>query len=164
MEGVSRQHRVPPAASRREALARLTWRLETPIGLGIMFSVGLLIRLAIAPRVGFYEDLHLFRTWATRLGAVGTHRFYVPREFQWESPGYLYVLWVLGNISAVPGYLLLKLPSILADLGLAWVAGTFAVRLAPVSVKERWPVRALVAAAVLFNPAVFGLSAVWGQI
>jgi Gpi18-like mannosyltransferase len=129
-----------------------------------MFSLGLLIRLAIAPRVGFYEDLHLFQTWATRLGAVGTHRFYVPGEFQWESPGYLYVLWVLGNISAVPGYLLLKLPSILADLGLAWVAGTFAVRLAPASVKERWPVRALVAAAVLFNPAVFGLSAVWGQI
>jgi hypothetical protein len=75
-----------------------------------MFSLGLLIRLAIAPRVGFYEDLHLFQTWATRLGAVGTHRFYVPGEFQWESPGYLYVLWVLGNISAVPGYLLLKLP------------------------------------------------------
>ena len=29
---------------------------------------------------------------------------------------------------------------------------------------ERWPVRALVAAAVLFNPAVIALSAGWGQV
>jgi Gpi18-like mannosyltransferase len=163
-EGVSRQHRYPAAAPPREALAQLAWRLETPVGLAAMFSLALLVRLAIAPYVGFYEDLHLFQTWATRLGAVGTHRFYVPGQFQWESPGYLYVLWAIGNISAIPGYLLLKLPSILADLGLAWIAGTFAARLAPVSLRERWPVRALVVAAVLFNPAVIALSAVWGQV
>jgi Gpi18-like mannosyltransferase len=134
------------------------------MGLAAMFSLGLVVRVSVAPYVGFYEDLHLFQTWATRLSAVGTHRFYVPGEFQWQSPGYLYVLWAIGNISAVPGYLLLKLPSVLADLGLAWVAGTFADRLAPVSMRERWPVRALVAAAVLFNPAVIALSAVWGQV
>src|SRR5207249_2553211 len=34
----------------------------------------------------------------------------------------------------------------------------------PASVKERLPVRPLVAAAVLFNPAVIALSAVWGQV
>jgi len=41
---------------------------------------------------------------------------------------------------------------------------TLAARIAPASVKERFPVRALVAAAVLFNPAVIALSAVWGQV
>jgi Gpi18-like mannosyltransferase len=161
MEGVSSRHRPGP---RREALAQLTWRLETPAGLASMFLLALLLRVAVAPYTGFHDDLQLFQTWATRLGTVGPHKFYAPGEFQWQSPGYLYVLWLVGKISLAPGYLLLKLPPILADLGLAWIAGTFAVRLAPASLRERWPVRALVAAAVLFNPAVFALSAVWGQV
>ena len=79
-------------------------------------------------------------------------------------PGYLYVLWGIGKLSSSPSYLLLKLPAIVADLAIAWVAGVFALRLAPVRIRERWPVRALVAAAVLFNPAVIALSAVWGQV
>jgi Gpi18-like mannosyltransferase len=161
MEGVSRRD---PSGPRREALAQFTWRLDTPAGLAAMFLLALLLRIALAPYTGFWDDLYFFRTWATRLATVGPHKFYVPGEFQWQSPGYLYVLWLLGKISSVPGYLLLKLPSIFADLGLAWIAGTFAVRLAPASLSKQWPVRALVAAAVLFNPAVFGLSAVWGQL
>src|SRR5437762_1596276 len=48
--------------------------------------------------------------------------------------------------------------------GLAWIAGTFAARLAPERMRRRWPVRTLVAAAVLFNPAFFGVSAIWGQV
>jgi Gpi18-like mannosyltransferase len=161
MEAVSRRD---PSGPRRERLVELAWRLETPAGLAAMFLLGLVLRIAVAPYTGFWDDLYFFRTWATRLADVGPHKFYVPNEFQWQSPGYLYVLWLLGNISRVPSYLLLKLPSIVADLGIAWIAGTFAVRLAPASVTKRWPVRALVAAAVLFNPAVFGLSAVWGQL
>jgi 4-amino-4-deoxy-L-arabinose transferase-like glycosyltransferase len=48
--------------------------------------------------------------------------------------------------------------------GACLVAGTFAERLAPASLKERWPVRGVIAAAVLFNPAVIALSAGWGQV
>jgi dolichyl-phosphate-mannose-protein mannosyltransferase len=146
------------------AAERVAWRLDTPLGLAALFALGLAIRLAIAPYIGYYDDLAEFQQWATRLDAVGTHAFYTHAHIQWESPGYLYVLWVLGKISTVPSYLLLKLPAIFADLGLAWAAATFAVRLAPDSLKARAPVRPLVAAAVLFNPAVFAVSAVWGQI
>jgi Gpi18-like mannosyltransferase len=144
--------------------ARLVWSLDTAAGLAAMFSLALLVRIAIAPYVGFHGDLQLFQTWAARLRTVGPHAFYTPGQFQDYPPGYLYVLWLLGKLSPLPGYLLLKLPALLADLGLAWVAGTFAGRLAPPSLTERLPVRALVAAAVLFNPAVIGLSAVWGQV
>jgi Gpi18-like mannosyltransferase len=129
-----------------------------------MFGLAFLIRVVIAPHVGFYGDLRLFQMWATRLDEVGPHRFYVEGQFADYPPGYLYVLWLIGKISSPPGYLLLKLPAILADLGLAWIAGTFAARMAPASLKERLPVRALAAAAVLFNPAVIALSAVWGQV
>jgi hypothetical protein len=129
-----------------------------------MFSLALLVRILIAPHFGFSIDLNFFRTWAGELREVGPHRFYDTDHLADYPPGYLYVLWLVGGISATPGYLLLKLPAIVADLGLAWIAGTFAERLAPASLKDRMPVRAVVAAAVLFNPAVIALSAGWGQV
>jgi Gpi18-like mannosyltransferase len=149
---------------RRESLGLLLWRLDTPAGLVAMFAVAFLVRVLLAPHVGFYGDLRLFQTWTAQLAEVGTQDFYDQGQFVDYPPGYLYVLWLTGKISATPGYLLLKLPAILADLGLAWIAGTLAARIAPTSVRERFPVRALVAAAVLFNPAVIALSAGWGQV
>ena len=158
------EHASSPTGDFRERLAQGVWRLDTTAGLAAMFAVALVMRVLIAPHVGFYGDLRLFRLWAGRLDAVGPHQFYVPGQFADYPPGYLYILWLIGKISSSPGYLLLKLPAMLADLGLAWIAGTFAARLAPASLRQRWPVRALVAAAVLFNPAVIALSAGWGQV
>src|SRR2546426_10573649 len=99
------------APSRRKSLMRLAWRLDTRAGLVAMFVVGFLIRFLIAPHFGFYGDLRLFRMWAGRLGEVGPHRFYVEGQFADYPPGYLYVLWFIGKLSATPGYLLLKLPA-----------------------------------------------------
>ena len=150
--------------SRHEANGRI-WLLDTPVGLAAMFAVGLIVRVALAPHLGFYGDLQLFQRWTTTLSQVGTHKFYAGAGFADYPPGYLYVLWLTGKISATPSYLLLKLPAIAADLGLAWIVGTLAERLAPDSLRERLPVRALVAGgAVLFNPAMIALSAVWGQV
>src|SRR5215211_6572298 len=132
-----------------------------------MFGAAALLRILIAPHAGAFADLKVFQDWAIRLADVGLRDFYAAPADQFLSdypPPYLYVLWVVGKVSAVPGYLLLKLPAILADLGLAWVAGTLAERLAPGSLRERVPVRTVVAATVLFNPAVIALSAVWGQV
>jgi dolichyl-phosphate-mannose-protein mannosyltransferase len=148
---------------RRESLRRFVWRLDSPAGLVCMFSLAFLVRVLIGPHAGYYADLKIFQHWAERLAEVGPHRFYAEGWADYP-PGYLYVLWLIGKISAPPGFLLLKLPAILGDLGLAWIAGTFAGRIAPASLRERVPVRAVVAAAVLFNPAVIMLSAVWGQV
>jgi dolichyl-phosphate-mannose-protein mannosyltransferase len=148
---------------RRESLRALAWRLDSPIALVATFSVAFLIRLWIAPRAGFHDDLSTFRVWAMHLGEVGPHKFY-GSIFSDYPPGYLYVLWLIGKLSSSPGYVLLKLPAIVGDLGLAWIAGSFAARIAPTSVRARWPVRTLVAAGVLFNPGVIALSAVWGQV
>jgi Gpi18-like mannosyltransferase len=156
--------RHPLDPSRRNVLAELALSLDTPAGLAAMFGLGLALRLAIAPYVGFHSDLEVFQSWVGRLAAVGTHHFYAPGFYADYPPGYLYVLWVIAKISATAGYVLLKLPAILADLALAWVAGVYASRIASKSFLQRVPIRALVAAAVLFNPAVFGLSAVWGQV
>jgi Gpi18-like mannosyltransferase len=155
--------RVIPAARRRR-LGRLVWGLDTRAGWFAMFATGFLIRLLLAPHLGFYGDLRLFGMWATRLHAVGPHAFYAEGQFADYPPGYLYVLWLTGALSATPGYLLLKLPAILADLGLAWITGMFAARIAPAALRDRLPVGPLAAAAVLFNPAVIALSAIWGQV
>ena len=156
--------RARSSRSRPEVLSDLAWRLDTTAGLVAMFSVAFIVRILLAPHFGFWIDLHIFRTWSQELRDVGPHQFYTTDTRADYPPGYLYVFWITGWVSAVPSYLLLKLPPIICDLGLAWVAGTFAARLAPVSLRERLPVRTLVAAAVLFNPAVIALSAGWGQL
>src|SRR6266540_3354019 len=154
----------PTSTSRRERLRSLAWSVDTPGGVLGMFVVALLVCALLAPHFCFYGDLRLFRMCAERLADVGPHKFYIRGQFADYPPGYLYILWLMGKLSAAPGYLLLKLPAIFADLALAWLAGTLAARIAPASLKERWPVRTLVAASVLFNPAVIALSAVWGQV
>jgi dolichyl-phosphate-mannose-protein mannosyltransferase len=157
-------HCYSTSPSRDDFRRRFIWRLGTPVGLLAMFSVALLVRILIAPHAGFYGDLKWFQAWTTRLAEVGPGRFYAQGHFADYPPGYMYVLWLIGKISVPPGYVLLKMPAILADLGLAWIAGTLAERIAPAQVRERFPLRPLVAAAVLFNPAFIMLSAVWGQV
>jgi Gpi18-like mannosyltransferase len=154
---------IATRTAERLALTRLLWRLDTTAGIVALFAAGLCIRFLIAPRVGYYADLNFFQAWATRLDHVGLHRFY-GQDWADYPPGYLYVLWMIGKISSQPGFVLLKVPAILGDLALAWIAGLFAARLAPAAVSERWPVRPLVAAAVLFNPAVLMVGVVWGQV
>jgi Gpi18-like mannosyltransferase len=116
--------------------SQLLWRLETPAGLAAMFGAAFLLRILIAPHFGFYSDLHLFKIWTAQLADAGTHHFYIKGQYQDYPPGYLYVLWLTGKVSATPGYLLLKLPAIVADLALAWLAGTLAARLATPSLIE----------------------------
>ncbi len=145
---------------------RFVWWLDTPVGLVLMFALALGIRVAIAPRFGFYGDLNYFREWITDLHDVGIRHFYasVGNTTYVYPPGYLYVLDVLARFSSSPSYLLVKFPTILGDLALAWTCGVLAQRLAPPSLRQRLPVRAAVIAAVLFNPAVIALSVVWGQV
>jgi Gpi18-like mannosyltransferase len=154
---------TPDRTSHQTIRQRMRW-LDTTAGLAVMFIVAFLIRVAIAPHFGFFGDLHLFAKWSTELRTVGTHRFYANDPIADYLPALLYVFWIIGKLSAAPSYLLLKLPALLADLGVAWVAGTVAARIAPPRTREQMPIRAMVAAAVLFNPAVIALSAGWGQV
>jgi Gpi18-like mannosyltransferase len=147
-------------------LRRFVWWLDSPLGLIVMFALALGIRVVVAPKFGFYGDLNYFRRWVTDLHYVGIRHFYaaVGDTTYIYPPGYLYILDVLAHISSSPSYLLVKFPTILGDLALAWTSGVLAQRLAPAELRRRIPVRAVVVAAVLFNPAVIALSVVWGQV
>ncbi len=145
-----------------------------PLVLSLMalFAGGLLIRLLFAvvvlPDGGHQSDLALLTQWARELAANGPGAFYRPESgyFADYPPVYLYVLWLTGMAgrawSAAFGGgdvtpLMIKVPFMLADLGVAAVLYLLARRL--------FGQRAgLVAAAVfLFNPAVILVSTVWGQ-
>ena len=149
----------------------ITW-LGTPSGLTALFVAGIVIRLVLIRGGGFPFDMSSFGAWAGTLADKGPWNFYpfddADAFFVDYPPGYLYVLWILGLFSKLvgggaPSVALIKLPGIIADIGLAWLVGLLAERLAPERVTRRLPVRALASAAILLNPAFFFVSAVWGQ-
>jgi Gpi18-like mannosyltransferase len=132
------------------------------------FAIRWLLAVAIWPDGGHRSDLQILTDWTHQLVANGPGGFYRPGAgyFADYPPLYLYVLWLTGLIGrAWSGAFggpdvtpfMLKLPFMLADLGLAAVALLISRRL--------WGDRAgVIAAAVcLFNPALIFLSAVWAQ-
>ena len=146
--------------------------------------VGLAIRLIIAyavPNSGFENDLASFRGWAGDLARSGPWGFYERAGFLDYTPGYLYVLWLIGLAAPVLGAIgaavpvlhtllpavfptageigdLIKLPPILADLALAWLVHGMVRELGA------GPRRALLAALiVVVNPIIWFDSVVWGQ-
>jgi hypothetical protein len=127
-----------------------------------LLASGLLLRIVLAfvlyPRQGFSSDMQLFASWATTLARVGPGSFYATATGADYPPGYLYVLWLLGHAPAAALPLLLKVPAIVADLGIAAILYWAARRW----LSER---AGLVAAALyLFIPVTWYDSALWGQV
>ena len=124
-----------------------------------LLALGLALRVVLAwglfPNAGYASDLGQFREWATALAANGPGRFYETVSSGNYPPGYLYVLWLLGTLDATG---LLKLPAILADLGIA-------VLLYALGTRWRDARTGLVAAGLfLFLPVSWYDSALWGQV
>jgi 4-amino-4-deoxy-L-arabinose transferase-like glycosyltransferase len=161
---------TPPPAS-ATATAGLADRLRT---IAPILIAGLLLRLVIAyviaPGQGLQADIDYFKNAAMTLTDYGPGGFVAHNGFYQPSPvGYLYFLWPLGLagrfLSGVLGLpadeitlALLKVPAILADLGIAvllYRAG------------QRWfGSRTGVMAAVLylFVPMTWYESALFGQV
>ena len=115
--------------------------------------------------VGHTTDIGCFVGWASHLGNVGISSFYETISFCDYPPGYMYVLWIIGNIYKLFGitggslyYLLVKLPTIAADLLIAH----FVYKIADKRFNGTVAKAALIIAA--FNPVFMFLSSAWGQI
>jgi len=128
-----------------------------------VLGAGLLLRLLLAyvlyPGQGFATDLQLFGGWARSLAAGGPAAFYATTPSANYPPAYLYVLWALGAVTGgQPPAGLLKLPAILADVGVAALLYRLAGR-------WRGPRAGLLAAGLyLFIPVTWYDSALWGQV
>jgi hypothetical protein len=139
--------------------------LATPVGLLCLFALALVLRLIVAPSTRLQFDLDYFRHLDRRLTLLGPVALL--RAFRPDPPGYPLLRLGLSKISSllgggVPATWLLKKPSIVADLRIAWIAGVVAVRLEGNGGRSR-EIRAIAAAAILFNPAFSFCSAVWGR-
>jgi hypothetical protein len=154
MRGTERGTRAP---------TRLTATLGAVGAVLVVLALGLVLRSLIArllPGSGFGVDLNAFRFWASNLASQGLNGFYARDFFHDYTPGYLYVLWLVGIVGNAAGGVgdLIKVPPIFADLALGWLAWSMVRELGG---RDRL---ALTAAAVaVLNPVSWFDSVVWGQ-
>ena len=78
----------------------LDFSLNLPGIVPVLF-VGLVLRLALALLPGFGIDIGSFEAWSQRLADKGPWGFYSPDVFSDYAPGYLYVLWFIGELNKV---------------------------------------------------------------
>ena len=139
--------------------------MEAAGALAAILILGLAFRLIIAyvllPGSGFGVDRTTFQAWAGDLAANGPLGFYSRGFFADYTPGYLYVLWLIGIVGHALGGIgdLIKLPAIVADVAIAGLIHSF--------VRELGGSRraALIGAILfLFNPVTWFDSAIWAQV
>lgn len=136
----------------------------------IVFSMLLgafVLRVILAPLCrGFPCDTATFMCWADEVFARGFSNIYRPDYFCDYPPLFLYLLFPIGLLKSalhIPfgspvHQLLIKLPSIIADIATSYIL----FRMAAAKLDNRAAI--LIAAAYAFNPATILNSAVWGQV
>ena len=132
---------------------------------GFILGFGLAFRLVLAPVVyGFPSDMGCWLSWSDTLAKDGIFSFYKNVSFCDYPPLYMYFLYGIGkirqafNFGEVFDILLVKSPSIIADIVCAYLLYTIAKR------HENKKAGVLACLIYALNPAIFINSAVWGQI
>jgi Gpi18-like mannosyltransferase len=129
----------------------------------VLFICGALLRISAALYFeGYSGDISLFKSWA-QSAAKNLTQFYSNSKSSDYPPLYIYILCITGklaNIQFLSKYyiLLLKLPSIIADIASAYIIYRLAIKHASLKASI------LLSAFYLFNPAVFINSTFWGQV
>lgn len=132
-----------------------------------ILGTGFLWRISLATWItGHPYDLSTFQSWAS----TAAHRFSqfysglnTGRGASDYPPLYIYVLYLIGKLTSISSMspysvLLLKLPSILADVATGYLIYKLAKK------HFAWESSALLSAFYLFNPAILINSTVWGQV
>ncbi|MEO5358260.1 MAG: phospholipid carrier-dependent glycosyltransferase [Nitrospirae bacterium YQR-1] len=143
------------------------WRRQAGAYYIYLLISAFLLRSVLAVLVeGFPNDIACFKGWAIHSAEVGISEFYSGGVFADYPPGYIYILYIIGKISALfslkydsTAFLyLVKFPQIVSDIVLTHIVYVVS--------KKYLPFRASFALAFLyaFNPAVIINSAPWGQV
>lgn len=147
---------------RGQPLVRQEW-------LAVLFVtlLALIVRAILIPAKGHVTDVATFESWMNSIIKVGPRGFYDTAGFVDYPPGYMLVLWAVGNLyHALFAYgdftgewmrFFVKLPAILADVGIGYLTYLIA--------RRTWPIAAAIVAMAVFalNPVSWLLSAYWGQ-
>jgi Gpi18-like mannosyltransferase len=145
---------------------RIPFSSREVLWLLIILGAGLLIRLVLLPSQGHVTDLGSFESWALSLNKYGVKAFYSQAGFVDYPPGYMLVLWSVGQLFshffASNDYyhllFLVKLPAILSDIGIGYLIYLIA--------RRQWPGAGAIWAVAVFvlNPVSWFVSAYWGQV
>jgi dolichyl-phosphate-mannose-protein mannosyltransferase len=137
-------------------------------GIGIVALVlGVILRLVAATKLAsFPYDFATFYAWSEGLVQYGFGAFYVSQRFIDYPPGYMYVLYLVGEIrhgfgfiqGSVGSAILLKAPAIVADIGISLVL----YRISREVGRNRLGI--FIATLFMLNPVVWLNSALWGQV
>ena len=153
------------AAPADKPLAIASFNIRVP-GIAVvisLFGIAAIARLLLASLDGFGVDMGTFRGWSDRLANDGPWNFYDQDFFSDYSPGYMYVLWLIGELNQIFHFsndqyeYILKLPSIIADLGGAYL-------LYRMLDKEKPWLQLGATVLYLLFPAALLVGAFWGQV
>lgn len=119
------------------------------------------------PVFGHSTDINCFMSWGETMLNNGPAKFYEAAGFADYPPGYMYILWLCSAIRSLFGIpsgsalhaLVLKLPSIIADIALSYMIFRIAKRFGKTT-----KTAILFMCLVAFNPLMIFISAGWGQI
>ncbi len=153
--------------SAREALEKPIKANETKrYGAAIaVFIIGFIARcIAAVITRGHETDMACFEGWSDQIFNEGVGNFYLSNGFHDYPPGYVYVMYVLGALKSIFKlenemlWLVIKMPSILCDLGIA--AFIYKALLDKYdSIKAT-----IISAFFVFNPVTILNSCIWGQV
>jgi len=157
------------AASGKSILVDLTGETDNLVmERYLIILAAVVVRLVFAGAIeGFPSDIACFKSWSNSAAEDFFGLYSKGEEFFLDyPPGYMYVLFILGKIReifSIPSAstvftFLIKTPAMAADI----VSGCILYKLSEGNMKERQ--RLFVMSVYLFNPAVFFLSTIWGQI
>lgn len=143
-------------------LKKIQTNIHNNLVIYYLILAGFLVRLIFASFPGFHVDTDTFFAWSVRAFDLGFANFYSRDVWTNYTPGIIYLFYILGalrylfSVSDQWFYFVLKLPSIIADLGISYLI--YRVLLKHVS--EKLALYGL--AFCLFNPVLIFNSAVWG--
>lgn len=131
----------------------------------VLLALGFIIHIiAAASYRGHETDMNCFSAWSYQVFENGLSQFYLSDGFHDYPPGYVYIMYVLGalqslfSLEGAAWWVILKLPSIVADMGIAYLA----YKLASKNFKKS--TASIISALILFNPAVILNTCIWGQV
>jgi len=128
----------------------------------ILIFTGIFLRISASTLVNGHNDINLFKNWA-ETAANGFSQFYANARQADYPPVYIYILGCIGRIANIQVFnsyyiLLLKIPSIIADVATAY----FIYRIGKRFLNTVTSI--FLATFYTFNPAIFIDSTFWGQV
>jgi Gpi18-like mannosyltransferase len=151
-----------PVNAPLERLGPISFSVRLP-GIALLLAGGLVLQLALAFLPGFGVDMGTFQSWSRNLADNGPWNFYNETSFTDYAPGYMWVLWLLGEANQLLHFTndqyeyILKLPSIIANVASAYL-------LYRLLEGQKPGLRLAATALYVLFPAALLIGPVWGQV